>query len=205
MNHETSPPTAEKISVGSDDRRDSAPESEFVPPHPPTGARFVGQFLTFISVFGAIGFETVTQGWVRELTAFGKYRRLLQPGISWYLRIWGLYERPGRWIPSSEQTREWVNQHVLTNDGVECQIAVMICYRIVDAMRALYEIDNYHGAIDRVVQAALRNACGKLRAQEMFSSRDKMVTVLRESLTHDIAPWGVQVRLVEITKLEMMR
>ncbi len=209
MSHpgKTLPPLPDDLAIGAATRRTHAPPDEELPPHPPdlAGHRRLGLFLTVVSLGGLLGFETVPQGWIRELSAFGRFRRLLRPGINCYWRLWTFFERPGRWIQTSELTREWPHQLVLTSDGVECRIAVMVCYRIVDPLLALYEVDHFHAAVNRMVQAVLRNACGKMRAQDIFASRDRMTASLRESLAADIQPWGMQVRLVEITQIEVER
>lgn len=171
------------------------------PPDEPS--QFICRVLSVLTL-GVMRFVIVSQSTARELTAFGRLKRICDPGLQKYWSFWGFYQRTGRIVPTSEITRAWQDEEVLTRDGVKACIDVMICYRVTDVGKALYNVDNYQGAIYSLVQAVLRNACGMLRAQDMLAGRAQLVGGMRSSLEEDVLPWGLQIRLVEITNIEMI-
>ncbi|MEK7729061.1 MAG: SPFH domain-containing protein, partial [candidate division KSB1 bacterium] len=56
-------------------------------------------------------------------------------------------------------------------------------------------------AIRQLVKAALRNECGDLPAMQLLAGRRKLIESLRKTLETDAKPWGISVRLVEITEI----
>jgi regulator of protease activity HflC (stomatin/prohibitin superfamily) len=79
----------------------------------------------------------------------------------------------------------------------------VVFYTIKDPFKATFEIENYRGAVESLVQATLRNECGNLSARELLAGRQKLADQLRSQLDKDTAPWGIAVRLVEITDIRM--
>ncbi len=79
----------------------------------------------------------------------------------------------------------------------------MIFYKIVDAIKAVYEIRDYKVAIEDLVKAILRNECGSVPARELLSGREQLAAKLRDALDRDTEPWGIHVRLVELKGIDI--
>jgi regulator of protease activity HflC (stomatin/prohibitin superfamily) len=158
--------------------------------------------LTLLAL-GIVRFFSVPQGFVRFVTAFGKFRRKCDPGLGRCNWLWGLYEKPTRLLPVMEQVFPLASERVFTRDGVLCKIESVVFFRLDDTFKAAFEVQDYERGIEGLVQATLRNECGNLAARELLSGRQKLADRLREQLDKDTAPWGVAVRLVEITGIEM--
>jgi regulator of protease activity HflC (stomatin/prohibitin superfamily) len=158
-----------------------------------------------LSVFtlGVRRFFSVPQGYARIVTAFGKFIRAAQPGLNSCLSLWGLYQRPGMLVPIMEQVREYPKENVFTRDGVGCTIDVVVFFTIREPGKAVFEVEDYETAIRNLIQATLRNECGNLATRELLAGREKLAQRLKESLEKDTAPWGISVRLVELTGIEM--
>jgi len=160
--------------------------------------------LLTVLTLGVLRFYAVPQGYVRIVTAFGKFVRVSTPGLSSCLTLWGFYQKPGSLIPTKEQVRDYEDEDVFTKDGVECVIDTVIFFKIEDALKAMFEVDDYEMAIKSLVQAILRNECGNLSARELLASRKKLTDELRSQLDVDTDPWGIKVRLVEIKGIKIM-
>jgi regulator of protease activity HflC (stomatin/prohibitin superfamily) len=135
--------------------------------------------------------------------SFGKLSRVEPPGLRKCLSLWGLLEKVGPSIPTAEQVFPFDNESVFTSDGVKCLIDIMVCYRIVDVNKALFEVNNYLSAVQALVQSVMRNECGKLPARGILSSREQMADNIKSSIAKDCEPWGIAVRLVEIKNIEI--
>src|SRR5260221_14687792 len=92
---------------------------------------------------------------------------------------------------------------VFTKDGVKSTVELVVFYRIVDAVKAFYEITDYQRAISDLVKALLRNECGSLAARDLLGSRQKLANNLKETLDRDTEPWGISVRLIEIKAINI--
>jgi regulator of protease activity HflC (stomatin/prohibitin superfamily) len=153
---------------------------------------------------GILRSANVPQGYACLLTRFGKYRRTLSSGLSVYLYLWGLWNKPFEiLVPTKETVRTIPSEHVITRDGLQCTIRTVVFYTITDPVKATFDVNDYEKAVESLVQATLRNECGNLAARELLASRPRIVESLRKTLTEDTPPWGISVRLVEITDIEM--
>jgi len=102
-----------------------------------------------------------------------------------------------------QQTWSYPKENVYTSDGVKCTIDVFVVYKIVSPVKAIFEIENYEGAIKSLVQATLRNECGHLAARQLLAGRQQLVRQLKNTLDEETGSWGVNVQNVEITEIEM--
>jgi len=155
---------------------------------------------------GIYKFYAVPQGKALVVTALGKYRKACEPGLGCILSLWGLYQHPYKDVPlmaCREFATPYENEAVVTSDGITCRLDVMVCYRIVDAGKALFEVDDYERAMANMIRAVLRRECAKQPAQTLRASRDQLAETLRGTLDRDVALWGIRARLVEITEIHV--
>jgi hypothetical protein len=163
------------------------------------------KLLGFLTL-GIYKFYAVPQGKALVVMAMGKYRKACEPGLGALLSFWGLYQHPYKDTPlieCKEYADPYENETVVTSDGVKCGLDVMICHKIIDPGKALFEVDNCRQAIENMVRAVLRSEYAKQPAQSLRASREQMARTLRETLERGVAPWGVQIRMVEITNLDI--
>ncbi len=166
---------------------------------------FVCKILGFMTL-GFCKFYAVPQGNALVVTTFGKYRKSCKPGLGCIWSLWGIYQRAYKnkpLIQCKETTIPYEREMVITSDGVRCKLDVMICYRIDDPGKALFEVDNYEIAIENVVRAILRNECCKEPAQTLRASREKIAHNIQYILEKDVAPWGIKVRLVKLSNIDV--
>jgi len=166
---------------------------------------FVCKILGFATL-GLFKFYAVPQGNALVVTTFGKYRKLCEPGLGCIWSLWGFYQRPYNDMPliqCKETTVPYEREMVVTSDGLKCKLDVMICYRIDQPGKALFEVDNYKRAINNVVRAILRNECGRVAAQTLRDSREQIASNLKDILEKDVAPWGIKVRMVKVSNIDI--
>ncbi len=151
---------------------------------------------------GICKFYAVPQGEALVVMAFGKHRKASLPGLRVLLSFWGLYQRPYKNVPLislKENTEPFTNEIVFTSDGARCKLDVMICYKVEDPKKALFEVDSYQTAIQNIVRAVLRNECSMHPGRKLLAVREQIALDTRKALDKDIEPWGIAIRLVEIT------
>ena len=172
--------------------------------------------------FGVYRFYAVPQGYNRVLTLFGKVEKVSGPGLHSCWSFWNLYHVPRDMVPIMEQVQEYGREIVFTKDGVECDIDTVVFFTIHDVLKAIFQVATfkekprtaeehaeykggigYRGAIKNLVQAILRNECGNLAARELLASRKKLAEQIKDQLAVDAAPWGINIRLVEIKGIDL--
>jgi regulator of protease activity HflC (stomatin/prohibitin superfamily) len=52
-------------------------------------------------------------------------------------------------------------QDVITRDNVSVKVNAVIYFRVIDAVKAIIEVENYGYAISQLAQTTLRSVCGK--------------------------------------------
>ncbi len=93
-------------------------------------------------------------------------------------------------------------QSVITADNVVVTVDAVIYYKIVDPVKAEFEIENFTLAATTLAQTNLRNLIGDKQLDETLTARDVINTSLREVLDEATNPWGVKVTKVELQKID---
>ncbi len=89
-------------------------------------------------------------------------------------------------------------QEVITNDNVSCKVNAVLYYRVVDASKALVNVQHYHEATIQLAQTTLRSVAGQAQFDELLSERDKLNRQLQQIIDEATDPWGIKVTSVEI-------
>lgn len=171
-------------------------------------------FLVLITVLA--GVRIVPQSETRVIERLGKFNCVLSPGVnliipyldrpkSIYTRTVEVYNgRPFARLSTSEridlreQVYDFPSQQVITKDNVTTEINALLYFQIVDAKKAVYEIDNLPNAIEKLTQTSLRNVIGELELDETLTSRDTINSRLQAILDEATNKWGVKVNRVEL-------
>ncbi len=105
-------------------------------------------------------------------------------------------------IDMREQVINVLPQQVITADNVVVTVDAVIYYKVVDPVKAEFEIQNFNFAATTLAQTNLRNLIGDKQLDETLTARDVINTSLREVLDEATNPWGVKVSKVELQKID---
>jgi regulator of protease activity HflC (stomatin/prohibitin superfamily) len=94
-------------------------------------------------------------------------------------------------------------QDVISQDNVSVKVNAVIYYRVVDAVRAIVQVENYMAATSQLAQTTLRSVLGKHDLDEMLQERDKLNKDIQEILDHQTEAWGIKVSNVEIKHVDV--
>ena len=177
----------------------------------------VGIIVLIVIIFVLRGVRIIPQAETWVIERLGKYNRTLESGIN---IIWPIIDRPrvihtrhtivdvdGNTyvrnrttckIDLREQVYDFPKQSVITKDNVATTINALLCFQIIDPVKAVYEIDNLPNAIEKLTQTTLRNVIGELELDETLTSRDTINSKLRAVLDEASNKWGVKVTRVEL-------
>jgi regulator of protease activity HflC (stomatin/prohibitin superfamily) len=94
-------------------------------------------------------------------------------------------------------------QDVITRDNVSVKVNGVLYFRILDANRAVREVENYLFATSQLSQVTLRSVCGQAELDELLSERERINTRIQEILDAQTDPWGIKVVLVELKHIDL--
>ena len=94
-------------------------------------------------------------------------------------------------------------QDVITRDNVSVKVNAVIYFRVIDAVKAIIEVENYQYAMSQLAQTTLRSVCGQAQLDELLSAREKINSELQEILDTHTDPWGIKVATVELKHIDL--
>ncbi|HRT61470.1 MAG TPA: slipin family protein [Syntrophales bacterium] len=94
-------------------------------------------------------------------------------------------------------------QDVITRDNISIKVNAVVYFRVIDANRAIIEVENYLYATSQLAQTTLRSVCGQVELDEILASREKLNLHLQEILDRSTDPWGIKVTLVEVKHIDL--
>jgi regulator of protease activity HflC (stomatin/prohibitin superfamily) len=94
-------------------------------------------------------------------------------------------------------------QEVITRDNVPTRVNAVAYFRVVDANRAITEVENFLLATSQIAQTALRSVLGKAELDQLLAERERLNEELQKIIDESTEPWGVKVTAVEIKDVEI--
>lgn len=129
---------------------------------------------------------------------FNAYEKTVDPGLR---VITPFVERLYR-VNMREQVIDVPPQEIITEDNVVVTIDAVIYYQVVDAKRAIYEIEDFELAIVKLAQTTLRNIVGEMSLDIALTSREKINVDLRSVLDQATDKWGTKVNRIELQRID---
>jgi regulator of protease activity HflC (stomatin/prohibitin superfamily) len=94
-------------------------------------------------------------------------------------------------------------QEVITRDNVPARVTAVAYFRVVDADRAVVEVQDYLSATLQIAQTTLRSVLGKAELDTLLAERERLNEDLQKIIDEQTEPWGVKVTIVEIKDVEI--
>jgi regulator of protease activity HflC (stomatin/prohibitin superfamily) len=94
-------------------------------------------------------------------------------------------------------------QETITRDNIPVRVTAVAYYRVVDASRAVTEVENVHAATTQIAQTTLRSVLGGVDLDTLLSEREHVNEALQRIIDNQTEPWGVKVTTVEVKDVEI--
>ncbi len=94
-------------------------------------------------------------------------------------------------------------QDIITRDNVSVKVNAIVYFRVMNAPRAIVEVENYLYATSQLAQTTLRSVLGEVDLDDLLSHREKLNVKLQEILDQHTDIWGIKVSLVEVKQVDL--
>mgnify|MGYP000906973427 CR=1 FL=1 len=171
-------------------------------------------------------FNIVPQGSVRLVQRLGKYHRTLRPGVSFIIpfldnikvpsittydkdptnpenaqtRLRYLVSSKGD-IPTIEIIMDPPTIDAISKDNALVYPDAILYFRIVDPVKAAYEVENLGLAVYKLIETTLRQQIGILTSDEIITGRALIGTSIKSALEEASSAWGTMITRVEIEEV----
>lgn len=130
---------------------------------------------------------------------FGKYIKILKPGIRWIIPIVETIQV----VDIRVITINIMSQEVMTEDNVPSSIDGVVFFKIYDPEKAVLEVEEFAFAITQLAQAALRDVCGKVELDTILSNREEMGKNIKAIVEKETHEWGIEIIDVKIKDIQL--
>ena len=94
-------------------------------------------------------------------------------------------------------------QDVITRDNVSLKVNAVVYFRVVDAIKAIVEVESFRFAVEQAAQTGLRSVLGEVELDELLSQRDALNQKLQLILDDHTEPWGIKVSNVQVKQVDL--
>jgi regulator of protease activity HflC (stomatin/prohibitin superfamily) len=147
------------------------------------------------------GFKVVTQYEQGIVFRFGRALPGLRgPGLTWVNPFTDRLRKVNMQIVVAAVP----GQEAITRDNVTLKVDAVVYYRVIDALKAIINVQNYTYAVSQVAQTSLRSVIGQSDMDHILSERDRINAHLKEVIDAPTEePWGIRVERVEIKDVSL--
>ena len=82
-------------------------------------------------------------------------------------------------------------QDVITRDNVSIKVNAVVYFRVVQAEKAIVQVENFLFATSQLSQTTLRSILGQASLDELLAERDKINSSLQTIMDTHAEPWAV--------------
>jgi regulator of protease activity HflC (stomatin/prohibitin superfamily) len=129
----------------------------------------------------------------------GKYTGILGPGWHLIVPIFQMIRK----IDIRTKAVDVPKQESITKDNVSCKMNAVIYYKVVDANKALNEVEAVFWAVSQLAQTTMRRVVGEVTLDELLSNREKIAEKILAIIDKTTESWGINVETVELKDIEL--
>ena len=159
------------------------------------GLSIVVIFFIVVAVTVYKGVRLVPQGYKHIVQRLGKYHCTLTPGLNYIIPY---VDSVTHRLTTKDIVLDIASQEVITRDNAVIVANAIAYINIISPEKAVYGVEDFFMAIEKLIQTSLRSIIGEMALDGVLSSREHIKTKLKDSISDDIADWGITLKTVEI-------
>lgn len=156
--------------------------------------------LALVVIFFFFGVNIVPQSQHYLVERLGRYNRTLEAGFHIIIPVVETVRHKVDILERQLPTREIP---AITLDNVTIEISLAILYRITEASKTMYRIQNVDQAIQTTVTGVVRSVLGKTDLDGVQSNRRHLSETIEDELRSVTTEWGIVLTRVEIIDVKV--
>ncbi len=129
----------------------------------------------------------------------GRYVKNLNPGWHVIIPIFFSIKK----VDIRTKAVDVPDQEAITKDNIPIQINAVIYYKIIDAGKAINEVENYYFAVSQLAQTTMRNIVGEFTLDQLLQSRMEISEQIMAAVDKVSMSWGVDISNVELKDISI--
>ncbi|MBN2518495.1 MAG: slipin family protein [Candidatus Altiarchaeota archaeon] len=155
--------------------------------------------LFFLIIIVLASIRIVMQYEVGLVFTLGKFSGTRRPGLNFIVPIFQAMHK----VDMRVRTIDVPDQDAMTMDNVSVKINAVLYYKVVDAMKAIIEVENYNYATSQLAQTTMRDVVGAVILDDLLSKRDQVSDKIQLLVDKATDPWGIKVTSVDLKHIEL--
>jgi regulator of protease activity HflC (stomatin/prohibitin superfamily) len=129
----------------------------------------------------------------------GRFWKVKGPGLVWLVPFAQQMVK----VDLRTMVFEVPTQDVISRDNVSVKVSAVVYLRVIDAEKAIIQVEHYMNATSQLAQTTLRSVLGKHDLDEMLAEREKLNLDIQQALDTQTNSWGIKVSNVEIKQVDL--
>jgi len=129
----------------------------------------------------------------------GRFTGYKKPGLNFIIPIFQSLRK----VDMRIRTIDVPDQDAMTLDNVTVKINAVLYYKVVDAMKAIIEVEDYNYATSQLSQTTMRDVVGAVPLDDLLSKRDQVSDKIQKLVDKATDPWGIKVESVDLKHIEL--
>lgn len=96
-----------------------------------------------------------------------------------------------------------LDQRTITKDNISVNVNAVLYYKVVDASKAILQVQYYQNAVEQFAQTTMRSVVGEVTLDELLQGRDKIAERIQTIVENTAAAWGLDVENVELKDISL--
>jgi regulator of protease activity HflC (stomatin/prohibitin superfamily) len=94
-------------------------------------------------------------------------------------------------------------QDVISRDNVSVKVNAVVYFRVIDAQKAVIQVEDFLDATSELAQTTLRSVLGQHELDEMLAAREQLNADIQRILDEQTDAWGIKVSNVELKHVDL--
>ena len=95
------------------------------------------------------------------------------------------------------------SQDVISRDNVSVKVNAVVYFRVMDAEKAVIQVEDFMAATSQLAQTTLRSVLGQHELDEMLAARAQLNADIQSILDEQTDAWGIKVSNVELKHVDI--
>jgi regulator of protease activity HflC (stomatin/prohibitin superfamily) len=129
----------------------------------------------------------------------GRFTEMVEPGWRIVIPIFQSMTK----VDMRLKAVDVLDQRTITKDNIAVNVNAVLYYKVIDASKAILQVQYYQNAVEQFAQTTMRSMVGEVTLDELLQGRDKIAERIQSIVEGTAAEWGLDVENVELKDVSL--